>query len=45
MLRDRVFFPLCAAAAVAMIALAIAGPWGANRTPPEPSGQTRERAQ
>lgn len=43
MLRDRFFFPLCAAAAIAMIALALAGPWGANSATsgPRPQEQTQ----
>jgi hypothetical protein len=45
MLRDRYFFPLCAVAAIAMITLALAGPWAAGSPTPEASGQSRERAQ
>ncbi|MDP2258673.1 MAG: hypothetical protein Q8J89_03020 [Caulobacter sp.] len=45
MLPDRFFFPLCAAAAIAMIALALAGPWGANPATSDPSGQLREKTQ
>ncbi len=45
MLRDRFFFPLCAAAAIAMIALALAGPWNADRGSSSPSGQPQEQTQ
>ncbi len=44
MLRDRFFFPLCAAAAIAMITLALAGPWVTGPTA-DPSAPARERGQ
>lgn len=44
-MRDRFFFPLCAAAAVAMIALAILGPGAPDSPPSRPAGQTQEKAQ
>jgi hypothetical protein len=43
MLRDRYFFPLCAAVAIAMIVVAMAGPWGANPAKPDPSAPAREQ--
>lgn len=45
MLRDRVFFPLCFAAAIAMIVLALAGPWARDRALSDQSDQPREQAQ
>jgi hypothetical protein len=44
-MRDRFFFPLCAAAAIAMIALAMIGPGAADAARPEPAVQTQEKAQ
>jgi hypothetical protein len=44
-MRDRFFFPLCAAAAIAMIALAMIGPGAADADRPEPAVQTQEKAQ
>ncbi len=44
-MRDRFFFPLCAAAAIAMIVLAILGPGATDSPPSRPTGQTQEKAQ
>jgi hypothetical protein len=44
-MRDRFFFPLCAAAAIAMIALAMIGPGAAEADRPEPAAQTQENTQ
>jgi hypothetical protein len=44
-MRDRLFFPLCAAAAIAMIALAMIGPDAPDAARPEPAVQTQEKAQ
>ncbi len=39
-MRDRIFFPLCAALAVAMILLALVWPQGMGARSPEPFGHT-----
>lgn len=44
-MRDRFFFPLCAAAAIAMIVLAIIGPGAPDSPPARPAGQTQEKTQ
>lgn len=38
MLRDRIFFPLCAALAIGMIALALVWPQGMGARSPAPFG-------
>ncbi len=44
MLRDRIFFPLCILAAVAMIALALVWPQGMGARSPAPFGHPVEQA-
>ena len=41
-MRDRVFFPLCAALAVAMIVLALVWPQGMGAPSPEPFANVPE---
>lgn len=41
-MRDRIFFPLCAALAVAMIALALVWPQGQGATSPAPFAKAAE---
>jgi hypothetical protein len=44
-MRDRLFFPLCAAAAIAMIALAMISPDAPDTDRPGPAVQAQEKAQ
>jgi hypothetical protein len=44
-MRDRLFFPLCAAAAITMIALAMISPDAPDTARPDPAVQAQEKTQ